>query len=117
MYKFLFSLFFLLAVPFSFAACSDDDEEYVPDSVDLIIQQLQSETYYHVKIYQGGNKVAEGSQSIILGFDKPFIIVDTSGGSTQYSSQSRFDLTKLAEIHVTVFDSEPTHKYLTLSFY
>ena len=124
MYKFLFSLFFLLAVPFSFASCSDDDEEYVPDHVDIIIQQLQSESYSNVWIYRNSTLVAAGNKSdTFLGFEKPYIIVDGShiytsstGITTPEGTRVYLDLNKLTDLRTWPDPENPDALYLRMYF-
>ncbi len=123
MNKFLFSLFLLLAVPLGFVSCSDD-EEYVPDSVDLIIQKLQSETYSEVWIYRDSHLVAGGTDAVILDFAKPYMVVD---GSNIYSSSTGFttpegtkvylDLNKLADLQTWPDPENPEALCLMMYFY
>lgn len=115
MNKFLFSLFLLLAVPLSFVSCSDDEEYvYVPDSVDLIIQKLQSETYNTVAIYKGSTLLISGPKSIIKGFEKPFMMVDCSQAG-QNTSYYYLDLTKLQ--YINFYDDPLQSKHLMIKFY
>ena len=125
MYRYLLNLFLLLAVPFSFAACSDDDEEYVPDRVDIIIQKLQSESYSDVRIYRNSTLVAAGNKSdTFLGFEKPYIIVDgsyiynssTGGSTTPEGTRVYLDLNKLTDLRTWPDPENPDALYLRMYF-
>ena len=124
MYKFLFSLFFLLAVPFCFASCSDDDEEYLQDRVYIIIQKLRSESYSNVRIYRNSTLVAAGNKSdTFLGFEKPYIIVDGSnvynsstGITTPEGTRVYLDLNKLTDLRTWPDPENSDALYLRMYF-
>lgn len=115
----------MLAVPFCFAACSDDDEEYVPDRVDIIIQKLQSESYSNVRIYRNSTLVASGNKyDTFLGFEKPYIIVDgsyiynssTGGSTTPEGTRVYLDLNKLTDLRTWPDPENPDALYLRMYF-
>lgn len=113
----LSTLAFTLCALLAFTSCTDEDNYYVENNIDLIIQQLQSQTFAKVTVYDGEEKVVEGDGSVIAGFEKPFIIIDTNNGDYSVATSYRYyNLEHLILYRITTFNSSPNQKQLTLKF-
>lgn len=115
MKKLLSTLAFTLCALLAFTGCTDEDNYYVENNIDEIIQQLQGQTFYQVDVYEGHDKKASGDGSIIVGFEKPFIIINTDNDYSAASNRRYYNLEYLVYYDITIFGS-PNEKYLTLAF-
>ena len=109
----LSTLAFTLCALLAFTGCSDEDNYYVENNIDQIIQQLQGQTFYKVDVYEGYDKKASGDGSIILGFEKPFIIINIDSDYSVPRSSRYYNLEYLVYYDITIVGNQ---KYLTLAF-
>ncbi len=113
----LSTLAFTLCALLTFTGCTDEDNYYVENNIDLIIQQIQDMEFDDVMVYCQSKLVFSGPRSQIKGFEKPFIIFTETDLPSGYEVDDYYNLNNLESMSLSTYHGNfGAEKTLTLNF-